>query len=145
MNDVVQAALVDGDEDSNEYALTVGNTCPRRNFTCLFFSPKTTACSFLFAESGMLHGLVLATACVFPYFGCINISFCKANNLPSSPIIPDYSHRTKGPLLVSRRAVPTMSDNSSAKSLADPALLETIDKLFQHNIGDYVSLPQVSL
>ncbi len=78
-------------------------------------------------------------------FGCINISFCKANNLPSSPIIPDYSLRTKGPLLFLRKIVPTMSDNSSAKSLADPALLETIDKLFQHNIGDYVSLPQVSL
>ena len=29
------------------------------------------------------------------------------------------------------------------RSLADPLLLETIDKLFEHNIGDYVSLPQV--
>lgn len=36
-----------------------------------------------------------------------------------------------------------MADNSSAKSLADPVLLETIDKLFQHNIGEYVSLPQL--
>ena len=35
--------------------------------------------------------------------------------------------------------------DKSAKSLADPLLLETIDKLFQHNIGEYVSLPQVSL
>lgn len=38
-----------------------------------------------------------------------------------------------------------MADNSSAKSLADPVLLEMIDKLFQHNIGEYVSLPQVCL
>ncbi len=37
-----------------------------------------------------------------------------------------------------------MADKSSAKTLADPLLLETIDKLFQHNIGEYVSLPQVS-
>ena len=37
-----------------------------------------------------------------------------------------------------------MAANSSAKSLADPILLETIDKLFQYNIGEYVSLPQVS-
>ena len=36
-----------------------------------------------------------------------------------------------------------MAANSSAKSLADPILLETIDKLFQYNIGEYVSLPQV--
>ena len=36
-----------------------------------------------------------------------------------------------------------MVDSSPAKSLADPVLLETIDKLFQYNIGEYVSLPQV--
>ena len=33
----------------------------------------------------------------------------------------------------------------STNNLADPFLLETIDKLFEHNIGDSVSLPQVSL
>lgn len=33
------------------------------------------------------------------------------------------------------------SENSS--SLADPALLKTIDKLFECNIGEFVALPQV--
>ena len=28
--------------------------------------------------------------------------------------------------------------------LADPKLLEVIDKLFEYNIGEYVALPQVS-
>ena len=32
----------------------------------------------------------------------------------------------------------------SPKNLADPLLLETIDKLFELNIGEYVALPQVS-
>ncbi|KAM0801078.1 dynamin GTPase [Usnea florida] len=36
-----------------------------------------------------------------------------------------------------------MAYGSSTTSLADPVLLVTIDKLFQHNIGDYVSLPQL--
>ena len=39
--------------------------------------------------------------------------------------------------------MPDMADKSLADGLADPMLLETIDKLFQHNIGEYVSLPQV--
>lgn len=36
-----------------------------------------------------------------------------------------------------------MEDGSSSHSLADPARLETIDKLFEYNIGDSVALPQV--
>ena len=29
--------------------------------------------------------------------------------------------------------------------LADPKILEAIDKLFEFNVGDFVALPQVSL
>ena len=35
-------------------------------------------------------------------------------------------------------------DNSGSSSSADPNLLETIDKLFELNVGDYVALPQVT-
>lgn len=34
-------------------------------------------------------------------------------------------------------------DTKRKKNLADPVLLETIDKLFEYNIGEYVDLPQV--
>ena len=37
-----------------------------------------------------------------------------------------------------------MADLSITGKLADPALLEAIDKLFELNIGEYVALPQVS-
>jgi len=37
-----------------------------------------------------------------------------------------------------------MAGSPKTSSLADPALLETIDKLFELNIGEYVALPQVS-
>ena len=36
-----------------------------------------------------------------------------------------------------------MSAKDATKSLADPALLEIIDKLVELNIGDSVDLPQV--
>lgn len=35
--------------------------------------------------------------------------------------------------------------DSKERSLADPRLLETIDKLFELNIGEYVALPQVRI
>ena len=38
-----------------------------------------------------------------------------------------------------------MADVPSTNKLADPVLLEAIDKLFELNIGEYVALPQVSL
>lgn len=38
-----------------------------------------------------------------------------------------------------------MEGNKSTNSLADPALLEAIDKLFELGIGEYVALPQVSI
>lgn len=38
-----------------------------------------------------------------------------------------------------------MEAGTSSYSLADPARLETIDKLFEYNIGDSVALPQVRL
>ncbi|KAL8902671.1 MAG: hypothetical protein Q9207_004473 [Kuettlingeria erythrocarpa] len=34
-------------------------------------------------------------------------------------------------------------DTKRKKNLADPVLLETIDKLFEYNIGEYVDLPQL--
>ena len=37
-----------------------------------------------------------------------------------------------------------MAGTSKERSLVDPKLLETIDKLFELNIGQYVALPQVS-
>ena len=37
-----------------------------------------------------------------------------------------------------------MKDSESKRSLANPILLETIDKLFEYNIGEYVDLPQVN-
>ena len=37
-----------------------------------------------------------------------------------------------------------MAGPSKDRHLADPKLLETIDKLFELNIGEYVALPQVS-
>ncbi|KAL8718451.1 MAG: hypothetical protein Q9225_004417 [Loekoesia sp. 1 TL-2023] len=36
-----------------------------------------------------------------------------------------------------------MTDRKRKHSFADPVLLETIDKLFEHNIGEYVDLPQL--
>ena len=36
-----------------------------------------------------------------------------------------------------------MADLSATSKLADPKLLEAIDKLFELNIGEYVALPQV--
>lgn len=36
-----------------------------------------------------------------------------------------------------------MAGSSNQRSLADPKLLEVIDKLFELNIGEYVALPQV--
>lgn len=40
---------------------------------------------------------------------------------------------------------PNMSDTTKGRTqLADPKLLEVIDKLFEYNIGEYVALPQVS-
>lgn len=69
-----------------------------------------------------------------------------ANNLSSLPIIPTSSNRTEQSSTIRcflQKIVPIMAVNSSSNSLADPVLLETIDKLFQHNIGEYVSLPQV--
>lgn len=36
-----------------------------------------------------------------------------------------------------------MTAKSSATGLADPSLLEKIDKLFACNVGDYVALPQL--
>ena len=36
-----------------------------------------------------------------------------------------------------------MADLSATSKLADPTLLEAIDKLFELNIGEYVALPQV--
>ena len=36
-----------------------------------------------------------------------------------------------------------MADLSGTGKLADPTLLEAIDKLFELNIGEYVALPQV--
>ena len=36
-----------------------------------------------------------------------------------------------------------MDEASKVGGLADPKLLETIDKLFEYNIGKYVDLPQV--
>ena len=37
-----------------------------------------------------------------------------------------------------------MAINKDLNNLADAALLEKIDKLFEANIGEYVALPQVS-
>ena len=36
-----------------------------------------------------------------------------------------------------------MADVPGTSKLADPALLEAIDKLFELNIGEYVALPQL--
>ena len=36
-----------------------------------------------------------------------------------------------------------MGDLSATSKLADPTLLEAIDKLFELNVGEYVALPQV--
>ena len=36
-----------------------------------------------------------------------------------------------------------MADLAAPSKLADPTLLEAIDKLFELNIGEYVALPQV--
>ena len=36
-----------------------------------------------------------------------------------------------------------MEGSSGLDKLADPAVLEAIDKLFELNIGEYVALPQV--
>ena len=38
-----------------------------------------------------------------------------------------------------------MTDLSGTSKLADPTLLEAIDKLFELNIGEFVALPQVKL
>lgn len=37
----------------------------------------------------------------------------------------------------------TITKSSPSPRLADPALLEKIDKLFAYNIGEYISLPQL--
>ena len=37
-----------------------------------------------------------------------------------------------------------MGTTKEEQQLADPKLLEKIDKLFELNIGEYVDLPQVS-
>lgn len=37
----------------------------------------------------------------------------------------------------------TAMGNQPAKNLADPVLLEKIDKFFELGIGEYVALPQV--
>ena len=37
-----------------------------------------------------------------------------------------------------------MSTQNSVSGLADPSLLEKIDKLFACKVGEYVDLPQVS-
>lgn len=70
--------------------------------------------------------------------------FYLANDSSSLPY-SQHSHKARRflPALLPQETVAKMAGNSSAKSLADPVLLETIDKLFQHNIGEYVSLPQV--
>ena len=41
-------------------------------------------------------------------------------------------------------SVDTMSGQSSANGLADPILLEKIDKLIACKVGEHVDLPQVS-
>ena len=38
-----------------------------------------------------------------------------------------------------------MVSATQGQNLADPKLLETIDKLFELNIGEYVELPQVNI
>jgi hypothetical protein len=43
--------------------------------------------------------------------------------------------------LLGAKMTPTKSNPSPR--LADPALLEKIDKLFAYNIGEYISLPQL--
>ena len=55
-------------------------------------------------------------------------------------ILPPQNFNTSTKQLLLPEIKATMAD----KSLADPILLETIDKLFQLNIGEYISLPQVS-
>lgn len=37
-----------------------------------------------------------------------------------------------------------MDSNTGDGSFADSSLLETVDKLFELNVGDYVALPQVT-
>ena len=89
--------------------------------------------------------LCWAAACIFPLVNFFTaMSRPLANNL-SSPSNFQYSYKAgqKSPTLLQPEMEPTMANDSSANSLADPILLETIDKLFQHNIGEYVSLPQV--
>jgi len=44
----------------------------------------------------------------------------------------------------SQETVTAMESNAGDGSFADSSLLETIDKLFELNVGDYVALPQVS-
>ena len=36
-------------------------------------------------------------------------------------------------------------EGTSPATLADPKLLEAIDKLFELNVGEFVALPQVSI
>lgn len=94
----------------------------------------------------MLHGLTLVSDASSRHFNFPFIIYSLANNL--FPLLNTFNlpqTRTIFPTLLLQDIVPIMADNSSAKSLADPVLLETIDKLFQHNIGEYVSLPQVGL
>lgn len=43
-----------------------------------------------------------------------------------------------------QETVTAMENDAGDGSLADSGLLETIDKLFELNVGDYVALPQVS-
>lgn len=44
----------------------------------------------------------------------------------------------------SQETVTAMESDAGDGSLANSSLLETIDKLFELNVGDYVALPQVS-
>ncbi len=45
--------------------------------------------------------------------------------------------------LESQEPVTATESNAGDGSFADSSLLETIDKLFELNVGDYVALPQV--
>ena len=44
---------------------------------------------------------------------------------------------------ISRTHIAAIMIGDETSKLADPALLETIDQLFELNIGDYVALPQL--
>ena len=44
----------------------------------------------------------------------------------------------------SQETLKAMASDADDGSFADSSLLDTIDKLFELNVGDYVALPQVS-